>query len=109
MTCRVVDARTLVLTPTPLDPAQVQAGDPAVATYALLEEAHEVLVWEHTGGTSTDVEADEVFVVVSGRATVVVEGGPTLTLEPGTVGFLDAGARTTWSVHETLRKVYVLR
>ena len=105
-----MDARSLALTPDPLDPAQVGAGDPVVATYALLEgDAIEVGVWEHTAGTSTDVEVDEVFVVVGGRATVTVEDGPTLDLAPGAVGFMEAGARTTWVVHETLRKVYVLR
>jgi uncharacterized protein len=47
--------------------------------------------------------------VLSGRATVEVAGGPTLELAAGSVGFLDEGARTTWTVQETLRKVYVLR
>ncbi|HET7801419.1 MAG TPA: hypothetical protein VFL38_13435, partial [Humibacillus xanthopallidus] len=32
--------------------------------------AAEVGVWEMTPGTATDVEADEVFVVLSGRATL---------------------------------------
>ena len=105
-----MDARALTLTPSPLDPAQVVTGDPALAAYALLEtDTVEIGVWEHTEGTSTDVEADEVFVVLSGRATVEVDGGPTIELAAGSVGFLDEGARTTWTVHETLRKVYVLR
>ena len=65
-------------------------------------------VWEHTPGTSTDVEADEVFVVVSGRATVVLPDGERLDFGPGDIGTLDAGTPTTWIVHETLRKVYVL-
>jgi hypothetical protein len=63
-------------------------------------------VWQITEGVVTDVEADELFVVVSGRATVEVEGGPTLELEPGVVGMLHAGDRTVWRVHETLRKVF---
>ncbi len=84
------------------------AGDPAVAAAALEGSRLNVGIWEHSQGTSTDTEADEVFVVLSGRATVVVAGGPTLELAPGSVGFLDAGAQTTWVVHENLRKVYVL-
>ena len=63
-------------------------------------------VWQITEGTVTDVEADELFVVVSGRATVAVEGGATLELAPGVLGVLARGARTTWTVHETLRKVF---
>ena len=59
-----------------------------------------------TEGTVTDVEEDELFIVVAGRATVEVEGGATLELAAGTLGILDRGARTTWTVHETLRKVF---
>ena len=110
MTSHAVDAGSLALTPSPLDPAQMVDGEPAVATCTLLEtERLEIGVWEHGVGASTDVEADEVFVVLSGRASVEVADGPTLELAAGSVGFLDAGARTTWTVHETLRKVYVLR
>ena len=106
---RVVRAASLALEPAPLDPGQVVAGDPVVSAAEILaDELREVGVWEHGVGTSTDVEADEVFVVLSGRATVQVAGGPTLELEPGDVGVLVAGDRTTWTVHETLRKVYLL-
>jgi uncharacterized protein len=63
-------------------------------------------VWEITPGVVTDVEADELFVVVSGRATIEVEGGPTLVVGPGDAVILRPGWRTRWTVHETLRKVY---
>ena len=93
-----------------LDPAQVVSGDPEVRVLALHDsDALAVGVWQHSTGVSTDVEADEIFVVLSGRATVEVADGPTLELGPGDVGLLPAGARTTWTVHETLRKVYVVR
>jgi uncharacterized cupin superfamily protein len=106
---RVVHAASMTLEPAPIDPAQVVAGDPAVAAAGILADGRrEVGVWEHGVGVSTDVEADEVFVVLSGRATVRVDGGPTLELGPGDVGVLVAGDRTTWTVHETLRKVYLL-
>lgn len=77
-THRVAD---LELEPAPLDPSAIVEGSP-------------------------DVEADELFVVVSGRATVEVEGGPTLELEPGVVGVLRAGDRAVWRIHQTLRKVF---
>lgn len=108
-TARVVHAAVLPLEPAPLDPGQVVSGDPTVAATEVLADPTRVVgVWEHGPGTSTDVEADEVFVVLSGRATVAVEGGPTLELGSGDIGVLVAGDRTTWTVHETLRKVYVL-
>ena len=61
-----------------------------------------------TPGTATDVEADEVFVVLSGRATLTFEAdGETIELGPGVVVRLREGERTTWTVHETIRKIYL--
>jgi len=110
---RVLRAAALAdseLDASPLDPAQVVDGDPQVRVLGL-HDADDlgVGVWQHGPGVSTDVEADEVFVVLSGRATVEVEGGPVLEVGPGDVGLLPAGARTRWTVHETLRKIYVVR
>jgi uncharacterized cupin superfamily protein len=69
-------------------------------------------IWEMTAGAMRDIEADEVFVVVAGRASVeLVEGGRTtrtIELVPGTLCRLDAGMHTRWRVTETLRKVYVV-
>ncbi len=67
----------------------------------------EVGIWEHSPGVSTDVEVDEVFVVISGRATIAAEGHPPVEVGPGDVVRLEEGTATTWTVHETLRKVYV--
>lgn len=111
--CRVVPAAALPgsqLTSAPLEPAQLVAGTPDVRQLPIAQDdAVSVGIWEHTVGVSTDVEADECFVVLSGRATVQVEGGPTLKVGPGDVGTLTAGARTTWTVHEDLRKIYIVR
>jgi uncharacterized cupin superfamily protein len=99
----------LILDPGELDPASVLSGTPAVteATLWTSEDGRIIRgVWQITEGTVTDVEADELFVVVAGRATVEVEGGATLELAPGVMGVLARGARTTWTVHETLRKVF---
>ena len=61
-----------------------------------------------TAGVMTDVEADEVFVVLSGSATVEFADGTTpLNLGPGDVARLAAGTETVWTVTETLRKVYL--
>jgi uncharacterized protein len=110
-TARVVRAAALAdsdLEPAPLDPAQVVSGGPEVRHLGLYEgDALAVGIWQHSAGVSTDVEADEVFVVLSGRATIEVDGGPTLEVGPGDVGMLPAGIRTRWTVHQTLRKVYL--
>jgi uncharacterized cupin superfamily protein len=110
MPSRVVPGLAAALHPDPLDPAQVVSGDPRVSSLGLVdEEGLAIGVWEHSPGVSSDVEVDEVFVVLAGRATIEVEGGPTLEVGPGDVGQLEAGARTRWTVHGTLRKVYVTR
>lgn len=68
----------------------------------------EVGVWEMTPGVMTDVEADEMFVVLSGSATVeFADGSAPLRLAAGDVARLAAGTETVWTVTETLRKVYL--
>ncbi|MFD3410632.1 cupin domain-containing protein [Streptomyces cyaneofuscatus] len=97
------------LEPEPLDPAQVLSGEPVVTGKVLWESADGKQVrgiWQITPGVVTDTEANELFVVVSGRATVVVEDGATLEIGPGDACVLREGDRTTWTVHETLRKAY---
>ncbi|NEB78195.1 DUF861 domain-containing protein [Streptomyces sp. SID14478] len=99
----------VTLEPEPLDPAQIVSGDPVVTGAVLWESADGKQlrgIWQITPGVVTDTEANELFVVVSGRATVEVEGGDVLELGPGTAAVLREGDRTTWTVHETLRKAY---
>ena len=103
---RVTD---LELEPAPLDPDAILEGSPEVSERVLATSPDGRVVrgvWQITPGVVADVEADELFVVVAGRATVEVEGGPTLELEPGVVGVLRVGDRTVWRIHETLRKVF---
>ncbi len=77
------------LEPEPLDAGQVVEGSPATAARVLWASADgriERGVWEITPGVVTDVEADELFVVLSGRATIEVQDGPTLEVGPGDAG-----------------------
>jgi hypothetical protein len=108
--CRVVPATELTSTgleDLPLPGDQVLVGSPTVSGRVLAQDSSiEVGIWEHTAGTTSDIEADEVFIVLAGRATIQVEGGPTLEVGPGDVGFLMAGSATVWTVHEPLRKLY---
>ena len=98
-----------VLTADELDPATIVSGEPRTASLVLHEGyGIERGIWEITPGVVTDVEADELFVVLSGRATIEFQDGPTLEVGPGDVVVLPEGAVTRWTVHETLRKVYQL-
>ena len=105
----VVSAADLELEPTRLDPEQVVSGTPETSELVLWESEDGMItrgVWEITPGVVTDVELDELFVVVSGRATIEIEGSDPIEAGPGSVVILGEGAKTTWIVHETLRKVY---
>jgi hypothetical protein len=97
------------LAPEPVPSDQALSGAPRTAVHRLTEFGGlEVGVWEMTPGVMRDVEADEVFVVLSGSATVeFADGAETLHLRAGDVVRLAAGTRTVWSVSETLRKAYL--
>ncbi|EAR26262.1 hypothetical protein A20C1_10284 [marine actinobacterium PHSC20C1] len=92
-----------------LDAASVVEGLPT-AGYTVLDTLGdtEIGVWEMSVGTATDTEVDEVFIVVSGRASIhFAADDRTVVIGPGDVVRLTAGMQTTWTVTETLRKIYV--
>lgn len=96
-----------------LGPDEVIAGSPSAGLIELGSLTGVGYgVWEMSEGTASDVEADELFVVLAGSATVDIEPfgdapGTRLELRPGSVVRLFAGMRTAWTVHETLRKVWI--
>ena len=96
-----------------LDPSTILAGSPTtyegeIATAPLPDGSTLATgIWRCTPGTVTDVEADETFVVLSGRATIEHDGA-SHEVGPGDVCVLPSGAETTWTVHETLTKVFVI-
>jgi hypothetical protein len=93
-----------------IDPSNIASGNPEVSSLILsiTGEHNEIVrgIWQCTEGTVTDVEQDEMFTVIEGRATVTVENGPVLELSPGVVGFFRKGDKTTWVIHERLRKTF---
>lgn len=105
-----VDATALDLVHAPLPADEVIAGAPTTAAQELSTiDGVSIGVWEMTPGTATDTEADEVFVVLSGRATIAFEDAalPDLEVGPGSVVRLAEGQRTVWTITETLRKIYI--
>lgn len=95
------------LPPTPVPVAQVREGSPTTAVWEAPVGALACGLWEHSAGVSTDTEVHEVFVVLSGRARIEIDGQEPLHIGPGDVVELAAGARTVWHVDETLRKFWV--
>jgi uncharacterized cupin superfamily protein len=102
-------AASLRLTHEPVPAGRIVAGEATVGTAALGQLGDHVIgVWEITPSISTDVEVEEFFIVLHGEATVsFADGSPDMHLRPGVVGRLSAGARTTWTVQQTLRKIYL--
>lgn len=104
----VVAAAALDIPRAPLPADEVLDGAPEAGFVVLHDgDGGELGVWEMTPGTATDTEVDELFVVLAGRATVRLDDLPAIELAPGSVVRLRAGMRSTWVVHETLRKVYL--
>jgi uncharacterized cupin superfamily protein len=103
-----VAAADVAVASDPIEPRLVDGGAPSAGATPLAELGGvEVGVWEMTTGTARDTEIDEVFVVITGRASVSVAGGPTFDIGAGDIVRLRAGDETSWTVHEPLRKVYV--
>ena len=101
--------RTAVLEREDLDPSQVVSGNPEVSCHILSTTPDGRIVrgiWKCTRGVETDVEQDDMFMGVDGRATVAIEGGRTLEVSPGYVGIFRREARTTWAIHEDLLKTF---
>ncbi|GAA1438376.1 cupin domain-containing protein [Leifsonia poae] len=108
-TTALIGAAALPLAHEIVQDDQRVSGEPATGLVELgTFGGLEIGVWEMTTGAMTDVEADELFVVVAGRATIAFEAsGVVLAIGPGDIVRLTEGDRTTWTVTETLRKVYL--
>ena len=104
-----IAALDLIIVREPVAADQVVDGAPTtgfttVTTFGELE----VGVWEMTVGAMQDVESDEFFVVIAGRATVTFDADDrVMNLSVGSVARLAAGEHTVWTVTETIRKVYI--
>lgn len=108
-----VDVAALELTHSPVPPEQDGGDGPSTGAVALgTLSGASFGVWEMSTGTMLDVEAEEIFVITAGRGLVVIEpfeGAEEQRVElfPGALMRLSEGMETTWTVTETLRKVYV--
>lgn len=104
----LVTAGDIDISLAPVAPAQIVAGRPATGSIDIDEDMG-IGVWEMTPGAMRDTEIDEVFVVVSGDATIefLDPALPAITITAGSIVRLESGMQTVWTVRETLRKVYL--
>jgi hypothetical protein len=94
--------------PLPVD--WLEQGNPT-ASGAVLSKSDDSRVvrgvWECTPGRFRwNFTYDETVIVVKGRATVELESGETISLNPGDMAFFERGQWSTWTIHEPLRKAF---
>ena len=99
----------LVMEPVPAE--QILSGEPTTGFVELgIWADKEVGVWEMSPGTMSDVEADEVCIILSGSGSVQrTIGSKTVhqELKPGAVFELHEGEETIWTVDQSVRKIYL--
>lgn len=67
-------------------------------------------IWECEPGVSRwdFSNRGEIIHVVSGHMTVLEDGGEPAEIVAGTAAYFPVGWKGVWTIHETLRKVYVV-
>lgn len=105
----VVHGRGAIVSLTPVPAEEVDAGSPRQGTLELGTIGKcEAGIWELRDGAVFDTEIDELFVVISGGATIeLLDEHRTVDVKTGDVMRLTAGTRTRWIVQDHIRKVYL--
>ena len=105
----VPEILSLPLAPTgPAD--ESEPGQALTSNFTLMDDGEvQVGVWECSPGTwvRDGVDFDETMFIASGRATVTHESGE-YDLTPGTNWVKPRGWPCTWTVHQAVRKMYVI-
>ncbi|NLA65793.1 MAG: cupin domain-containing protein [Leucobacter sp.] len=105
----VVHGRGAIVSLEPVPESEVDYGQPREGALELGPIGGcETGIWELRDGAVIDTEVDEVFVVISGSATIrLLDEGRSVDVKTGDVMRLTAGTKTRWIVKDHIRKVYV--
>jgi len=105
----VVHGRGAIVALQPVPTDEVEQGAPRQGTLELGPVGNCAAgIWELRHGTVRDTEIDELFVVISGSATIkLLDEGRTVEVKAGDVMRLTAGTQTQWIVPDHIRKVYL--
>ncbi|MEY4533136.1 MAG: hypothetical protein RI926_905 [Actinomycetota bacterium] len=105
------DASSADILMEPAPAGQVLSGMPETGYIELgIWSGQEVGVWEMSPGIMSDVEVDEVCVILRGTGSVQrTIGGAAVQqeLKPGAVFELHEGEETIWTVSQSVRKIYL--
>ncbi|MDO8392496.1 MAG: cupin domain-containing protein [Actinomycetota bacterium] len=91
-------------------PEEDVVAGPAAEGWKVLHQWRGIDIGVHSfaGGAAYYEDTDQVFVILAGSATVTWPDGSMLDVGAGDVVALKAtGSKLKWTIHETLRKVYL--
>ena len=91
--------------------AGATAGDPVESILELSDDGHvQTGIWECTPGAFPSARDgySEVMAFVAGDATITDDDGTAHPIGAGTTIVLEDGWRGSWTIRETVRKVYVI-
>lgn len=105
----LIHGRTVIV---PLEAVPAEVVDSGSPRHGVLEFSGlggiETGIWEMRDGVARDTEVDEIFIVISGGASIeLLDERRTVEVKTGDVMRLVAGTRTRWSVPDHIRKVYL--
>jgi uncharacterized cupin superfamily protein len=107
----MADALAIAIPTDPVPAEQVTEGHPETGSVPLTEwDDRDVGVWVMTPGAMTDVETDEICIIIAGVGVVhrTLNGVRVeQALTPGAVFQLLDDEETVWVVSETVRKIYL--
>jgi hypothetical protein len=106
------DAASVALPPAVPKPTSLTGQTESSLTVWTSDDGRvETGVWECDPGTFTARRDgyDEVAQILVGRATVEDEHGQVIELVPGSIFVTPSGWAGSWTIHETMRKTYVIR
>lgn len=94
-------------------PERVIEGDPRMKSWDLEFTPDGKVssgVWEVTPGAWNVVKDSwEFLTIISGHSELTENGGETIVLKAGSAAVMRPGFRGVWRVHETTRKLFVIR
>jgi uncharacterized cupin superfamily protein len=108
----VQNAMSVPLDPWPIPADQIKDGQPEARGMVIARSDDRRTftgVWECTPGTfDWTYTWDETISVIVGRVTITSKSGESQVFQTGDVAHFPIGLEATWTVHETVRKVYAL-
>jgi uncharacterized protein len=108
----VQNVLSVPLDPWPIPADQIKAGEPVAKGMVIARSDDRKTftgVWECTPGSfEWSYTWDETISVVAGRVTITDKAGASQVFQAGDVAHFPIGLEATWTVQETIRKVYAL-